>query len=114
MANRNINLAVLNGHLTADAVLNQNGTVAKYTLAVNDLEKNAEGKWTETVDFIDCKCFQKSIFEYLKKGTELTVTGSIKQEKWEDKDGSKKSRIMVYVNDTILGDKPKAKEADAQ
>ena len=114
MANRNLNNVVLNGRITADAALNTNGTIAKYTIAVADMVKNAEGKWEEVVDFIDCKCFQKGIFEYLKKGVEVTITGAIKQERWEDKDVSKKSRIMVYVNDTILGDRPKAKEADAQ
>ncbi len=112
MANRNLNNVVLNGRITADAVVNTNGTIAKYTLAVTDLVKNQEGKWEEVVDFIDCKCFQKAIFDYLMKGVEVTITGTLKQEKWEDKDGMKRSRILVYANDTILGDRPKAKDAE--
>ena len=107
---RNINTVVLNGHLTADALINANGTVAKYVLAVNDYEKNAEGKYEEKVDFIDCKCFQKGIFQYLKKGSEVSVTGRLKQEKWESKDGQKRSRLIVNVSETILGDAPKAKD----
>lgn len=107
---RNINTIVLTGHLTADPAVNANGTVAKFTLAVNGLERNGEGGWTDTVDFIDCKCFQKGVFNYLTKGVEVSITGSLKQEKWE-KDGQKKSRLIVNVDDLILGDRPKAKEA---
>lgn len=112
MANRNLNNVVLNGRITADATLNSNGTIAYFTLAVADLVKAQDGKWNETVDFIDCKCFQKGIFDYLKKGVEITLTGSLKQEKWEDKDGNKKSRVLVYANDIILGDRPKMKDAE--
>ena len=110
---RNINRIVLSGRLVADVTTNENGTIAKGTIAVNVSEKQADGKWAEVTSFIDFKTWQKGIFQYLKKGVEVDIDGHLRQERWEGKDGSKQSKLLVYAQDIILGSSPKKEEAPA-
>lgn len=89
-----MNLVILTGRLTGDPETRtaQTGTkVVRYCLAVQGIKET---------NFIDCVCFGKVADfaeKYLKKGTKITITGSIKVGFYE-KDGRKIKTTDIIVN----------------
>src|SRR3972149_4497652 len=107
-----INVVLLTGNLTKDPELKYTPSgmaVCDYTIAVNGYKKDkAEGE-KDPVSFVDCVSFNKqaeAISQYQKKGSMLTVSGKIKQERWE-KDGQKHSRIKIMVSRVKFSQKSK-------
>ena len=105
-----INNVTFAGNLTRDPESRDvNGkTVAKFTLAYSERYKGSDGEMREDVTFIDCECWDRKAeiaVQYLTKGGEAGVTGKLRQESWTDKDGNKRSRIIIRVSDLILGAK---------
>lgn len=104
----NTNMTVLEGRLTKSAELKyaQNGNaVCTFTLANNESMKNKAGEWTNITSFFDCVGFGKyfeSMQKHLKKGRLVTITGRLKQDRWES-NGQKMSRVTVKVSDISLG-----------
>ena len=55
--------------------------------------------------FYDCKMFGQAaehLAESALKGDTVVVVGSLTQDKWEDKDGNKRSKIVVIARDVGL------------
>lgn len=53
----------------------------------------------------NCSIFGKraeSLAQYLVKGQAVTVTGSVSEREWTDKDGQKRKSMDVRVNDVAL------------
>lgn len=96
------NLVVLVGRLTRDPDVKSVGehTIAEFSLAVGD--------YKDAVSFIDCKAWNQRatvIEKYAGKGKQVCVVGRLRQERWE-KDGQKRSKIVVNVNELqLLGGK---------
>ena len=93
-----MNKAILIGRLTADPQLRYaagSGTaICKFTLAVNRPFKKGE------TDFINCIAFNKqgeAIAQYVTKGRQLAVTGSIRTGSYDGQDGVKR-----YTTDVIV------------
>ena len=74
--------------------------------------------------FFDCKCFgalAENISE-IPKGTRIISDGYLVQEKWETKEGQKRSKAVFMVNDAgpsirfepIVSDGPAAKREDTK
>lgn len=87
------------GRLTRDPELNfaaGTGTaVARFTLAVTRPFKKEE------TDFINCIAFNKraeTIAQYLTKGRQLAVTGSIRTGSYDAKDGTKRYTTDIVVD----------------
>ena len=87
------------GRLTRDPELNfaaGTGTaVARFTLAVTRPFKKDE------TDFINCIAFGKTgetIAQYLTKGRQLAVTGSIRTGSYDAKDGTKRYTTDIVVD----------------
>src|SRR5574337_738646 len=111
------NKILLMGHLTADPDLKYTpgGTaIAVFTVAINRKWKGADQEIKEEVDFIDCKAFgsiAETMSNHLTKGNPIFVEGRLAIERWEDKDGGKKSRARVVVEKfCFIGSKPKSGE----
>ena len=91
------------GNLTRDVELRHipSGTaVADVGLAVNDRVKKGE-EWVDEVSFIDLTLWSRqaeNAAEYLSKGSAILVEGRLKQESWEDKEGNKRSKLKVVVD----------------
>lgn len=102
---KNLNCVVVDGNLTRDVELNPNGTVGRFTIAVNESQKDpATGSYSDYANFIDCKIFGKTatnLGKYLTKGKRVTVKGKLHQDRWE-KDGQKQSRIVVNADDIFF------------
>ena len=94
-----MNKVILIGRLTKDPELNfaaGTGTaVARFTLAVTRPFKKDE------TDFINCIAFNKraeAIAQYLTKGRQLAVTGSIRTGSYDAKDGTKRYTTDIVVD----------------
>ncbi len=94
-----MNKVILIGRLTKDPELNYaagTGTaVTRFTLAVTRPFKKDE------TDFINCIAFGKTgetIAQYLTKGRQLAVTGSIRTGSYDAKDGTKRYTTDIVVD----------------
>ena len=106
----NLNKVFLIGNLTRDPELRYtpSGTaVADFGLAVNRQWKAQNGEKKEEVCFVDCQAWARGaelISEYCKKGAPLFVEGRLKLDSWEGKDGQKRSKMVIVVeNSQFLG-----------
>lgn len=83
------------------------GAVANFGMAVNRKWTNkTTGQTDEEVMFIDVTVFgdmATNLSETLEKGTRVTVTGRLKQENWEDKNGGgKRSKHVIIADDVAM------------
>ncbi len=86
-----------------------NGTAcAKVSLAVNRSVKK-DNQWQDEVSFIDVTIWGKTaenLKQYLTKGTQICVSGYLKQDRWQDKDGNNRSVLGVTADNVqLLGGK---------
>ena len=93
-----MNKVILIGRTVADPELRYtagSGTaVCKFTLAITRQFKKDE------TDFIRCVAFNKAaenITQYITKGRQLAVTGSIRTGSYDDQDGTKRYTTDVMV-----------------
>jgi single-strand DNA-binding protein len=97
-----MNKVILIGRLTRDPEVRysqgENSTaVARYSLAV---DRRFKRPGEPDADFINCVTFGKSAEfaeKYLKQGTKIAVTGSIRTGSYTNKDGQK-----VYTTDVVV------------
>ena len=103
---QDINRVTLIGRLTKDAELKTFDSgfgVLNFTVTTNRSYKKNDQR-VEEASYIDWKYFSKGaskLSEYVKKGTQVAVEGSLIQESWE-KDGQKRSRLVIQVENLQL------------
>ena len=107
MANFNFNKVILGGRLTSDIELKQTQSgisVCSFSLAVNrKFAKDVEQK----TDFIDCTAWRQTaefLSRYFKKGSSLCIVGTLQKNDWTDKDGNKRYRVDVIVDEAMFVD----------
>lgn len=105
---QNINKVLLTGNVCREPELRQTpagNSVLLFGLAVNDSIKNKQtGQWEDRPNFFDCVIFAhqaEALSKIVCKGMKLTVFGKLRQQTWE-KDGQKRSRIEIYVDEVEL------------
>ena len=110
-----LNRVVVLGRLTKDPELrktNSDVSFATFSLAVNNTIKEADG--TRGTLFIDCRIFgsqAESLVKYTRKGSKVTIDGSINQRNFICQDGTKGKAIEIYADSvTFLDPKPEASE----
>jgi single-strand DNA-binding protein len=115
-----INKTILIGRLTANPELRHTpaGTaITDFNLAVNRTWSQG-GEKKEEVSFIKCTAWSKpaeAICQYVKKGHRFGVTGYLKQNRWEDKDGNNRSSLEVVVESfQFLQPKSESERAESQ
>jgi len=100
-----VNVITVSGNIVADPVFKTLGSgteMVNFSIANNRKYKE---KW---VNFFNCVAWggtAKIINQYCRKGKGITVVGEMKQDRWEDKDGKKQSRISINVKEVILAPK---------
>tara|TARA_R110002012_G_scaffold18748_2_gene68517 strand:- start:2949 stop:3410 length:462 start_codon:yes stop_codon:yes gene_type:complete len=92
--------------------------IAELSLAINKRRKNAAGEIEEEATFIDVTLFDdkaKLAGKYLRKGEGVMIDGTLRVDKWEDKETGQKRNKMKVVGQqiTFLGSSDK-KPADGQ
>jgi single-strand DNA-binding protein len=93
-------------------------TVASFSLATADRQKDAQGNWADKTEWHNIVCFQRTaevVRDYVKKGTQLFIEGKIQTRSWDDKtSGEKKYKTEILCNElTLLGGKPGGEGATA-
>ena len=102
---RGFSKAIITGNLTRDPELRttpSGSSVCSFSVAVNRVYKDTNGEQKEDVSFIDCSAWGKlgeMIGQYAKKGSGVLVSGRLSQRSFEGKDGVKRSRTEIVVED---------------
>lgn len=115
-----INSVVLVGRITKDVGSDErsfsyvgNGTAkAVVNIAVNRGVKKGD-KWEDETSFFDVVIWGKTaenLKPRLTKGTQIAVSGYLKQDRWE-KDGQKQSRVQVVAD---MVEVPNVSKKDAE
>lgn len=97
-----LNRVTIIARLTRDAELKytQSGTAICNFSVANNRTWSTNGDKKEEVNYFDCIAWGKQgefIAEYAKKGKRVAIDGRLQQNRWEDKDGSKRSKIEIIV-----------------
>jgi single-strand DNA-binding protein len=83
-------------------------TIASFTLATSDRQKDAQGNWQDKTEWHNLVAFQRTaeiVRDYCKKGSQIFVEGKIQTRSWDDKEsGQKKYRTEILVNELSLLD----------
>lgn len=105
---QDVNSLILIGRLTKDLSLEykQSGlAVGETSIAVNRSVKKGD-KWEDEASFFDITLFGKTaenLKQYLVKGKQVAIKGSLKQERWQDKEtGKTRSKISIVTEDIQL------------
>jgi single-strand DNA-binding protein len=106
----NLNKVMLIGRLTRDPecrTFTNGGKVAAFGFAVNNRKKNQQtGQWEDDPVFLDCEAFNRGEFgkqadlveQYLAKGRQVFLEGHLKLDQWTDKEGQKRSKLKIVVD----------------
>jgi len=117
----NLNKVFLMGNLTRDPELRYtpSGTaVVDFGMAMNRRWTSQDGQKKEDTCFVDVQAWARSaevISEYCRKGAPLFVEGRLQFDSWEGRDGQKRSKLRVTVeNFQFLGGRRDRSEAENQ
>ena len=117
-----LNKVLLMGNMTRDPQLSylpSQTAVAEFGLAMTRKFKKQDGSQGEETCFVDCQIFGKRaevINKYFKKGDPIFIEGRLKLDSWQAQDGTKRSRLRVFVEnfEFIGGGRKAGQPADNQ
>ena len=107
----NLNKAFILGRLTRDPQvrsLPSGQLVANFGLATNRFFYDQQGNKKEQAEFHNIVAFGRQaeiIQQYLKQGSIALIEGRLQTRSWEDKNGIKKYRTEIIVQNLQLGPK---------
>jgi len=102
-----MNIVHLSGGFTKDPELREISTgerttkVVNFVLASSRKFKKKDGTSDEETTFVNCEAWDsgaETIAKWFNKGDQIIINGSLKNERWEDKEGNKRSRDKVRVS----------------
>jgi single-strand DNA-binding protein len=98
----NINRVLLIGNLTGDPELLETGKtkIVNASLANHQFYENGQEERQEVTTFVELKIWGASAENFAKlarRGQEIFVEGSLRQDRWEDDKGNKRSKLYVNV-----------------
>lgn len=110
------NSVVLLGRLTRDPELKYvaNGApVCSFSVATNHHYTKSDGQKTQSVTFVDVDVWRRLAelcSQFLKKGRQVLVTGTLKQDRWLDAQTQQpRSKLKVIAREVkFLGPRPDA------
>ena len=109
-----MNIVAITGNLVRDPETKQVGgnKVVSFSIA-NDVyykDKNAEKQ--SITSFVDCEAWGQRgavVENYYHKGKHIIVEGALRQNRWESKEGDKRSKHIIVVDKVDLGPKTEYK-----
>lgn len=118
---KGVNKVILLGNVGKDPEIRSTAggtTVASFSLATADRQKDQQGNWQDKTEWHNLVAFNRTaeiIRDYVKKGTQLYVEGKIQTRSWDDKEsGQKKYRTEILVNEmSLLGGSPRGEGGGA-
>ncbi|MBA2724564.1 MAG: single-stranded DNA-binding protein [Actinobacteria bacterium] len=100
-----MNQVTIVGNVTDDPELRYTpagAAVANFTVAVNSRKRVGE-QWEDKLEgFFRCTVWRdlaENVSESITKGTRVLVTGKLQEQRWEEKDGAKRSRVEIQVDE---------------
>jgi single-strand DNA-binding protein len=111
---KGVNKVMLLGNVGKDPEIRTTAggmTVASFSLATADRQKDAQGNWADKTEWHNLVAFQRTaeiIRDYVKKGSQIFIEGKIQTRSWDDKtSGEKKYRTEILINElSLLGGGP--------
>lgn len=107
-----LNTVNIEGNMAADPALSyspQGHPVVNVNLAINETRKgHTNGDRQDIVTWVQVQVWGKqaeAINKYCKKGFRLIVTGKLRSDSWEDKEGNKKYKVYILANDVLFRSK---------
>ena len=119
-----MNIVHLSGAFTRDPELKEISTgdrttkVVNFVLASSRRFRKKDGTSDEETTFVNCEAWDSgadTIAKWFSKGDQIIINGSLKNERWEDKEGNKRSRDKVRVSSFEFpprGKKPSQDESE--
>jgi len=101
-----LNRVVVVGRLVRDAELQYTTSgwaILKMSIATNRRKKQGD-QWVDEANFFDVSLFGKrgeSLQQYLSKGTQVAVSGALKQDRWQQ-DGVNRSKVSIEADNIQL------------
>ncbi|MCB1170204.1 MAG: single-stranded DNA-binding protein [Leptospiraceae bacterium] len=98
----NLAFAILDGNLVQDPELKElsnDRKVVNFSVAANH-EFRTKDDNKEFVSYFNVEAWDKqaeNIAKYLRKGSRVTVEGSLRQDRWQDDKGNTRSKIKVLA-----------------
>jgi len=106
----NQNLVSIIGHLGKDPEVTfttAGDAVCNFSLAVSRYVKKDDGDFnqiTTWINFTAWKHYAERMGQVGQKGAEISVTGELREKKWDDKDGVTQYRTFVHCNKVDFGE----------
>lgn len=101
----NINTVIFGGNVVADPEIRKIGDkqtpVTTLTIANNRRYQDRNKEWQEVTAYVDVELWgplAEKTGQQIKKGTPVIVEGTLKQDRWEDKNGNKQSRLLIKAD----------------
>lgn len=115
---RGVNKVILIGNLCADPELKHlpsGSAVANMRVATNESWKDRDGQQQERVEYHNVAMFGRVAeiaAEYLRKGSQCFLEGSLRTRKWQDRDGNDRWTTEIVARDMqMLGGRSDRGEA---
>lgn len=111
MANLSFNRVTLAGRLTNTPALKQTAigsSIATFSIAVNRDYRRKDG--IIPVDFFDCVAWGtlgESICKWFSKGDSILIEGSLQNQEYLHRDGTKRRKFLIVVNSFSFVEKTK-------
>lgn len=108
---QNFSNATIEGFVTHDPLAKTTKTgksLCTFALAINHYSKSDE---PPRVSFIEVETWDKMAdvcSRNITKGKRVLVTGSLRQDRWEDDKGKMQSRLKIIGNEVVFLSAPKA------
>jgi single-strand DNA-binding protein len=115
---RGINKAILLGRLGADPEIRytSSGTpVVNVSLATNESYTNREGERVDKTEWhrlVFWRQLAEIAGQYLRKGSQVYVEGTLRYRTWEDQEGKERFSTEVEVKELSMLDGPSGEELD--
>ncbi len=112
-----MNKVFLIGRLTRDPELRYTTTqaaVANFSIAVDRNFRREDG--TQETDFINIEVWNKAaenVNKYLKKGSQVAIDGSIRMDRFNDKDGNARTTYRVVATNVQFLSKVDSSDMDS-
>jgi single-strand DNA-binding protein len=99
----NLNRVLMTGNLTNDPELVETGkTKVINTLLANHLfYENGQEERQQVTTFVELKIWgvsAENFAKFARRGQEILVEGSLRQDRWEDEKGNKRSKLYLNVS----------------
>src|SRR6476646_10106645 len=103
-----VNKVILIGNLGKDPEIRttpQGTTLARFSVATTTAWKDASGakqERTEWHDIVACEKLAQICGEYLVKGKQVYVEGSLQTRSWEDQNGQKRYKTEIKASNVVM------------